>query len=140
VGKTYLVRVQGHPVEDEFQCDAPIGREAGASGTREVAEEEGAAAITRFVVRHRLRDGTALLEAYPLTGRTNQIRIHCAHLGFPVLGDAAYSGQNTSPRQTLEVGEPPLGLHAWKIDFAHPASGEAMNFTAAPPAWAITDC
>jgi RluA family pseudouridine synthase len=140
VGKTYLVRVQGHPVEDEFQCDAPIGREAGASGTREVAEEEGAAAITRFVVRHRLRDGTALLEAYPLTGRTNQIRIHCAHLGFPVLGDAAYSGQNTSPRQTLEVGEPPLCLHAWKIDFAHPASGEAMNFTAAPPAWAITDC
>src|SRR5687768_14795661 len=42
VGKTYLVRVQGHPIADEFQCDASIGRDALASGTREVDEVEGA--------------------------------------------------------------------------------------------------
>ncbi len=139
VGKTYLVRVQGHPVEDELGCDAPIGRQALASGTREVDEQEGVPAITQFIVRQRLPDGTALLEARPLTGRTNQIRIHCAHLGFPVLGDVAYSKESPSPRQTLEVGEPPLCLHAWKIDFAHPVNGEAMSFTAAPPPWAVTD-
>ena len=140
VGKAYLVRVQGHPGEDEFCCDAPIGREALASGTREVDELEGAPATTQFIVRQRLPDGTTLLEARPLTGRTNQIRIHCAHLGFPVVGDVAYSAENEPPRQTLQVDEPPLCLHAWKIDFEHPVSGEVMSFTAAPPPWAVTDC
>lgn len=136
VGKTYLVRVQGHPVVDQFECDAPIGKEARASGTREVDAVSGAAAITRFVVRHRSPDGTSLLEARPLTGRTNQIRIHCAFLGFPVVGDAAYRSQSDPPRQTLDVGEPPLCLHAWKIELSHPVSGEAISFTAAPPDWA----
>jgi RluA family pseudouridine synthase len=136
VRKTYLVRVQGHPVPDQLHCDAPIGREAGVSGTREVDEVEGASAITQFIVRQRLSDGTSLLEARPLTRRTNQIRIHCAFMGFPVVGDGAYSGENGPPRQTLDVGEPPLCLHAWKIDFSHPVNGEAMSFTAAPPDWA----
>jgi RluA family pseudouridine synthase len=134
VGKTYLVRVKGHPAADAFHCDAPIGSEARASGTREVDEVGGAVAITQFTVRQRLPDGTSLLEARPLTGRTNQIRIHCAFLGFPVMGDAAYCSD--LPRQTLDVGEPPLCLHAWRIDFSHPVSGEAMSFTAAPPDWA----
>ena len=136
VGKTYLVRVQGHPVADQFRCDAPIGREAQACGTREVDEVEGVAATTQFTVLQRSPDGTSLLEARPLTGRTNQIRIHCAYLGHPVVGDAAYRGESAVPRQTLEVGEPPLCLHAWKVDFSHPVSGEAMSFTAAPPEWA----
>jgi UPF0176 protein len=135
VGKTYLVRVQGHPGTDELRCDAAIGTEAQASGTRSVDEVDGAKALTQFTVRQRYPDGTSLLEARPLTGRTNQIRIHCAFLGFPVVGDAAYRGDDGAPRQTLEVGEPPLCLHAWKIDFSHPASGEAMSFTAPPPPW-----
>jgi RluA family pseudouridine synthase len=139
VEKTYLVRVQGHPPADQFRCDAPIGRQAGASGTREVDEVDGATASTQFNVRLRLSDGTTLLEARPLTGRTNQIRIHCTFLDFPVVGDAAYSGDDRLPRQTLDVDEPPLCLHAWKIDFTHPVSGEAMSFTAAPPDWAQGD-
>jgi RluA family pseudouridine synthase len=136
VGKTYLVRVQGHPPMDQFHCDAPIGRDACASGTRAVDDQGGDAATTQFDVLRRLPDGTSLLEARPLTGRTNQIRIHCAFLGFPVVGDAAYRGGDALPRLTLEMGEPPLCLHAWKISFAHPASGEAMSFTAPAPDWA----
>jgi RluA family pseudouridine synthase len=136
VGKTYLVRVHGHPDADRLRCDAPIGTEVLASGTREVDEQEGRAAITDFTVLQRLPDGTSLLEARPQTGRTNQIRIHCAHLGFPVMGDTAYHGGESRPRQTLEPGDPPLCLHAWKISFSHPASGNAMNFTAEPPDWA----
>jgi len=136
VAKTYLVRVQGHPSVDQFECDASIGREAGASGSRQVDEIDGAAAITQFTVRQRSADGTSLLEAQPLTGRTNQIRIHCAFLGFPVVGDATYGNGGGLQRQTLDVGEPPLCLHAWKIDFSHPVSGEAMSFTALPPEWA----
>lgn len=136
VAKTYLVRVQGHPAADQFRCDALIGRDAGVLGTRAVDQIDGAMAVTQFVVRRRLADGTGVLEARPLTGRTNQIRIHCAFLGLPVVGDTAYSGEHGSLRQTLDVGEPPLCLHAWKIEFSHPASGEAMEFTAPPPHWA----
>jgi RluA family pseudouridine synthase len=136
VGKSYLVRVQGHPVSDQFQCLAPIGREVLAAGLREVDAVEGDAASTQFTVLQRSPQGTSLLEARPLNGRTNQIRIHCAFLGFPVVGDVAYHGGEAPPRQTLDVGEPALCLHAWKIDFLHPASGEAMSFTAAPPDWA----
>jgi RluA family pseudouridine synthase len=135
VRKTYLVRVHGHPVADELDCDAPIGRQARASGTREV-DALGDSAATQFKVLQRLADGTSLLEARPLTGRTNQIRLHCEFLGFPVVGDAAYDSGDGSPRQTLGVDEPPLCLHAWKLEFAHPVSGAAMSFTATPPAWA----
>jgi RluA family pseudouridine synthase len=137
VGKVYLVRVHGHPLEDEFRCDAPIGRQALASGTREVDESEGAPASTQFTVQRRLPDGTTLLEARPLTGRTNQIRIHCAFLGHAVVGDTAYHDGNAVPRQTLEVGEQPLCLHAWQISFFHPVNGAAMSFAATPPDWAI---
>jgi RluA family pseudouridine synthase len=136
VRKTYLVRVQGTPPEDELRCDAPIGRQVRASGTREV-EATGAPAVTEFTVLRRLPDGTSLLEARPLTGRTNQIRLHCQALGFPVVGDAAYGGdEEEAPRLTRNVDEPPLCLHAWKLEFRHPVSGEVVDFTAEPPAWA----
>jgi RluA family pseudouridine synthase len=136
VRKTYLVRVHGHPATDQFECDAPIGREVRAAGTREVDADEGDAALTQFTVRQRLPDGTSLLEARPLTGRTNQIRIHCAFLGYPVVGDAGYHGGDARPRLTREVGEPQLCLHAWQIGFSHPVSAEPMHFTAPPPQWA----
>ncbi|HWL62215.1 MAG TPA: sulfurtransferase [Steroidobacteraceae bacterium] len=136
VTKSYLVRVHGHPVEPHFQCDAPITREAGEAGTREVDTETGLPALTTFKVLQRHPDGTSLLEALPATGRTNQIRIHCAFLGFPVAGDVAYSGAAREIRQTLDPEDPPLCLHAWRIGFAHPVSGEAISFTAPPPGWA----
>jgi UPF0176 protein len=134
VRKTYLVRVHGHPPVDELLCDAPIGRQILEAGTREVAP--GDSATTAFKVLRRLPDDTTLLEARPLTGRTNQIRLHCEFLGFPVVGDAAYGSEDGSPRQTLDLDEPPLCLHAWKLEFLHPVSGEAISFTATPPAWA----
>ena len=135
VRKTYLVRVHGHPPADELQCDAPIGRQVRESGTRSV-DPLGDPALTQFSVLQRLPDGTALLEARPLTGRTNQIRLHCEFMGLPVVGDAAYDSQGGSPRQTLDLDEPPLCLHAWKLEFSHPVSGQAMSFTATPPGWA----
>ncbi len=139
VEKIYLVRVHGHPAQDELRCDAPISKEAGVSGTREVDEQEGGEAVTLFKVLERAADGTSLLEARPLTGRTNQIRIHCASLGHAVVGDAAYHSGDAAPRLTKEIGELPLCLHAWQISFTHPASGEAVSFTATPPDWAKRD-
>lgn len=137
VEKTYLVRVKGHPSQDAFSCDASISAESGELGSRTVDMVNGLEARTEFSVRERRSDGTALLEAKPLTGRTNQIRIHCAHLGFPISGDAAYlGGDKLGTTQTLRIDDPPLCLHAWKLAFRHPLTKERVQFVAPPPGWA----
>ncbi|HEY2329980.1 MAG TPA: RluA family pseudouridine synthase, partial [Verrucomicrobiae bacterium] len=137
VEKTYLVRVQGQPPENNFSCDAPISGESGELGSRTVDVESGQLARTEFRVLRKNSDGTALLEARPLTGRTNQIRVHLWHLGFPVCGDAVYlADKKIGITQTLAVGDPPLCLHAWRVKFIHPLSLQPAEFTAPPPAWA----
>jgi len=137
VKKIYLVRVQGRPAEEKFHCAAPIGTVAGALGSRTVDEAAGLAARTEFRVLQKNADGTTLLAAQPLTGRTNQIRIHCAHLRLPVCGDPTYlrDGQR-GDTQTLRVDDPPLCLHAWKISCTHPLTKQRLEFTAPPPTWA----
>ncbi len=138
VRKTYIARVQGHPTADEFVCDARITDEPGAMGTRSVDELDGIDAKTEFTVKCRLPDGTALIEARPLTGRTNQIRVHLWHLGFPICGDAAYlPGGKLGTQQTLALGQPPLCLHAARIAFTHPLTGEGTEFSAPEPEWAV---
>jgi len=136
VEKVYLVRVQGHPTADEFICNAPISGDAGKLGSRIVDEEAGLPSRTEFRVQQRLADGTTLLEARPLTGRTNQIRVHLWHLGLPVCGDPAYlMGKVLGDSQTLDVSAPPLCLHAWRITFKHPLHKQTVTFTAPPPEW-----
>ena len=136
VEKRYLVRVQGHPADDTFVCDAPISGQSGETGSRTVDWEDGLTARTEFTVRQRLADGTTLLEARPFTGRTNQIRVHLWHLGFPVCGDAVYlPGQTVGDTQTLSPIDPPLCLHAWQLKFVHPLTRQPVVFTAPPPDW-----
>jgi UPF0176 protein len=136
VQKTYLARVTGHPIEDAFFCDAPIGEEPVSAGARQVDEVNGLPARTEFRVLRRDIDGSSLLEVRPLTGRTNQIRLHLWHLGFPICGDSVYlPGKALGNRQTLALGEPPLCLHAWKLTFRHPLTKEATSFEAPPPDW-----
>jgi RluA family pseudouridine synthase len=138
VEKTYLVRVPGKLPTDDFYCDAPIGVNSGKSCSRTVDLENGLAARTNFHVLRRFADGTHLLEARPLTGRTNQIRVHLWHLGFPVCGDAIYLPDKKIGRtQTLAVGDPPLCLHASRVKFLHPLNLEPAEFNAPLPAWAI---
>ncbi len=137
VDKRYLVRVSGHPQRDAFVCDAPISPEPGTLGTHAVDEEEGQQALTRFRVLERSADGTALLEAELCTGRTNQIRVHLWHLGHPVAGDPAYlPDHRLGDTQTLDASAPPLQLHAWKITFRHPRTGQEMGFETDRPHWA----
>lgn len=138
VEKRYLARVIGHPPEDHFRCEAAIRAAPGKLGSRGIEEATGQDALTDFtVLSRREEDGTALLEARPFTGRTNQIRLHLRHLGFPICGDQTYVADGElATAQTLPVGAPPLCLHAWKLKFAHPFTGEAMAFEAEIPAWA----
>lgn len=122
VEKRYLALVHGIVDEDESVIDAPIGRDAeGQPFWR--AMEDGKTAETRLRVLERKNELT-LVELEPVTGRTNQLRIHCAHKGHPIIGDEWY-GSNVSMR---------LCLHAARLAFRHPANGERMEFHSPLPA------
>lgn len=136
VEKVYLARIQGHPATDNFVCEAPISAEAGPLGGRGV-DPNGLPSRTEFDVLRRFGDGTSLLRVVPRTGRTNQIRVHLWHLGWPICGDQAYRpGQEIGETQTHSVGDPPLCLHALSVSFAHPVSGRPARFEAPSPPWA----
>jgi UPF0176 protein len=137
VVKQYLVGVSGHPNEDRFVCDAPVSTENEHLGARSVDEENGQDALTRFEVLERRADGTSLLLAEPVTGRTNQIRVHLKHLGYPVLGDPCYGSEGPGKKQTLSTDDPPLRLHAWKLEFCHPLSETEICFETARTQWSV---
>ena len=134
VRKKYLTRVFGLPVADEFESTRAISREPIAAGGRTL-DPDGLSAHTRFRILARQAE-ESILEAVPLTGRTNQIRIHLWGLGHPVSGDPLYlTGNRFGSQQTLQPGEPPLCLHASEIEFEHPASGRRVSFRAPDPEW-----
>ena len=124
-GKTYLALVAGTPRKSFGTIDAPIARHPVHRQRMSIAPRGGRSAKTDYRVL-RSGDGVSLVECVIHTGRTHQIRIHLHHLGHPVLGDKLYAGKRAGnfPRQML---------HAWKLSFRHPRTGEAMSFTAPIP-------
>lgn len=135
VEKVYLALLQGVPSESEFSCDAPISREPGPVGARGV-DEDGQPSETRFLVKERFEDGTTLVEVRPLHGRTNQIRVHAWHLGFPIVGDPLYlRGAQVGTQQTLSVESEAMCLHAWKLSFLHPENGQRVSLQTDLPVW-----
>ena len=139
VQKTYLAKVFGHPPQDNFRCDVPISKNTGPVGNRSIDPRDGLSALTEFSVIKRNNDGNALVKAVPLTGRTNQIRIHLWALGLPICGDPVYRpGQTIGTVQTLPVEAEPLCLHAWKLSFRHPANHAPLLFVAQAPKWATS--
>jgi UPF0176 protein len=135
VEKIYLARIQGHPSECEFTCDAPIGNTTTELGGRAI-DDQGSAARTEFRVLHKFSDGTSLVEARPISGRTNQIRVHLSYLGWPVVGDQTYlQNQQLGDTQTHALTDPPLCLHSQRITFNHPLTGERSTFESPGPPW-----
>jgi 23S rRNA pseudouridine1911/1915/1917 synthase len=122
VEKRYLALVKGSVSKDECLVNAPIGRDPESQPKWRVLET-GKPAETRLRVLER-RDGLTFVELEPVTGRTNQLRIHCAHLGHPIIGDEWHGGG---------AGDG-LCLHAARLAFHHPANGEWMEFTSRLPA------
>jgi UPF0176 protein len=136
VKKTYLAKVLGHPPEDRFECHAFISEDAGEHGSRTI-DDAGLEAHTSFEVLRRDADGISLLRVTPHTGRTNQIRLHLWHLGWPIVGDGLYlPNHRLGDRQTNTVDDPPLCLHAWRLGFTHPQHGGRVEFEAPAPQWA----
>jgi 23S rRNA pseudouridine1911/1915/1917 synthase len=120
VQRAYLALVRGTVGHDAFAVDAPLGRRAAKVV---VDATEGRRAETGFEVRERLA-GATLLEAFPRTGRTHQIRVHLAAIGHPILGDRAYGGRGDDARR---VGLDRPFLHAWRLSFAHPMGDERVE-------------
>jgi 23S rRNA pseudouridine1911/1915/1917 synthase len=130
VQKRYLALVRGRIGEDTRVILAPIGRDPDRRPQWGVLPE-GKPSETRLRVLDRRADAT-LVELEPVTGRTNQLRIHCAFIGHPIVGDFWYgacagSGTLGADQEENRVGST-LFLHAWRLGFHHPAGGEWMDF------------
>jgi 23S rRNA pseudouridine1911/1915/1917 synthase len=127
VTKRYLALVDGIVTEGEGGIEAPIGRfdELKYWGVK----DDGKASETRFWTRRRLSDKT-LVELEPVTGRTNQLRIHCEKMGHPIVGDIQRGGSEF----------PRLCLHAYKLAFPHPEGNQMVSFEIPLPAdFGVTD-
>ena len=122
--REYLALVRGEPADASGTLDAPIARRKASPALREV-RAGGEAAVTRYRVVERLR-GAALLALELETGRTHQIRVHMAHLGHPVLGDAQYGGPPVR-------GLTRQALHAWRLAFTRPRGGQPIELTSDLP-------
>jgi 23S rRNA pseudouridine1911/1915/1917 synthase len=135
VEKRYLALVTGRIEDDTGSINAPIGRDPDQRPRWRVIEG-GKSAETRFRVLERMTLAT-LLELEPVTGRTNQLRIHCAHIGHPIVGDEAYAYRETerTDQQSSNKSddETRLCLHASSLAFHHPASGTWMEFSSHAP-------
>ncbi len=129
VSKTYITIVRGRVEAESGAIVAPIGYEAGTWPRWKVIES-GRAAETRYVVKQRF-DQHTLLELEPLTGRTHQIRIHCAFIGHPVVGDPFYG--RTADDSARSLGIKHHLLHALRLEFMHPTSRAKMTFQAPIP-------
>jgi 23S rRNA pseudouridine1911/1915/1917 synthase len=118
--RRYVTLVRGLPDHDRFEVDAPLGRQG---STIRIDSTGGRPASTAFEVRERFERAT-LLEATPRTGRTHQIRVHLSSVGLPILGDARYGGGGDDAK-ALGLHRP--FLHAYRIAFDHPITGERID-------------
>lgn len=144
VEKTYQAIVFGVIAEDSFTVDEPVGNDESSSIRikQGVNRERGLPSLTRFQVRQRF-PGYTFVECYPKTGRTNQIRIHLAHYGHPIVGDKLFVENGApflefvengmSPQLLDRLKMPRQALHNFSLGFIHPGTKEKVSYTAPLP-------
>lgn len=124
IRREYLAIARGEVTPTEGTIDAPMGRLEGSIIERTIDFEKGERAVTHYRVLHT-QNGHSLISLLLETGRTHQIRVHMKYLGFPLIGDYLYNpDMSRMARQAL---------HAYKLDFNHPITGQPMSFTAPLP-------
>lgn len=117
IRKEYWAIVQGEWPKGTNKVDAPLAHAGG--GRWQVSEGEAKASLTTFrVLGQNL--GFSWVAALPKTGRTHQIRLHCLHVGCPIVGDSVYG----------EAADSGLMLHARSVRFSHPGTGESLQIVA----------
>ena len=133
IDKRYLVLVKGRWTRAERSVSLPLRKYLTGAGERRVSvDSEGKSAQTVFRLERHLRDFT-LLSAELRSGRTHQIRVHLAHLGYPIAGDDKY-GDFELNRALSARGLKRMFLHAAELTLTHPASGAVLRLTSPLPA------
>ena len=122
--KLYHALTCGGPADDEGLIDAPIARKPLPSLLREI-REDGKPSVTRYRVLER-SEILCKLELQPITGRTHQLRLHCAYSGFPILGDPQYNSER-SLALSASLGLETQLLCAAELTFPHPVTGAEMT-------------
>ncbi|MGE5152257.1 MAG: RluA family pseudouridine synthase [Rhodospirillaceae bacterium] len=132
--KLYWAVVVGVPPKMEGAIDLPLAKRPGARDreTMQVDHEEGQKALTHFKVMDRAGDRAALLALWPRTGRTHQLRVHCAEIGCPILGDRKYGGEEALLSAVADSRR--LHLHARRLTLPHPSGKGTLRLQAEPPA------
>lgn len=125
VKKTYIALVRGIIKENEATINMPIGRST-KDRKKMAVTKTGKEAITHFQVINRF-EGYTLIKVNIETGRTHQIRVHMAEIGYPIIGDSVYSNGKNS------FGVEGQMLHAQKLEFKHPKTGQNVAFEAPLP-------
>ncbi len=124
IQRKYIALVSGRVEFDEDIIEAPIGRHPVKRKNMAVSFTQNTKyARTAYKTLKRSKD-FSLLELKPFTGRTHQLRVHLAYLGYPILGDSKYGKKDSFSR---------LALHAQELGFIHPATNKAMHFTSNLP-------
>ena len=122
VRKTYHALTLGGPENDRGTISAPIARRPLPSLLREI-RADGKESVTEYAVLER-KGKLCKLALHPITGRTHQLRLHCAYMGFPILGDPQYG----TP-EGMEYGWKSQALCAHRLEFTHPITDQAMILT-----------
>jgi 23S rRNA pseudouridine1911/1915/1917 synthase len=128
VTKVYRAVLQGHPDPLAGTIDAPIGRHP-SKEFRFAVMASGKASITHYEVVELFR-GACVARVQLETGRTHQIRVHCAAIGHPLVGDTTYGA---NPRLAAELGLDRQWLHAEQLGLTHPVSGEVVEVSSPVP-------
>lgn len=125
VERTYIALVSGRFQAPLGRVEAPVGRSPNDPRRMRVTSS-GREAITSFRVLEEIKDAS-LIEVSLGTGRTHQIRVHLAHIGHPVVGDADYGKRTESLNRKIGLRRP--FLHAWRLRFTHPIYGAPVDVT-----------
>lgn len=125
VKKTYLALVRGNIKENEAVINMPIGRSS-KDRKKMAVDKKGKEAITEFKVLKKY-DGFTYIEVNIKTGRTHQIRVHMAEIGYPIVGDEVYSNGRNPFNVKGQM------LHAKELEFVHPTTKKSVKFEAPLP-------
>jgi len=141
IDRSYAAFVWGVPSPEAGEIVGNIGRSpVNRKKMAVVPEGKGKIAVTGYRIQRRFICNAALLECRLATGRTHQIRVHLAHRGHPLIGDSVYGGRarraaaRTGGVEQVAAAFPRQALHARRLGFTHPDTGEALLFESALPA------